>query len=100
MGENLSELLKLALSDEKVKQMLINTRSEGDPMDAFCNAANSLGFEISLADLVWGGEEYCAAMLRSVNGGGGIVSQHPVFDNECGRRGFAVSRKDRVVTDA
>ncbi len=70
MGENLSELLKLALSDEKVKQMLINTRSEGDPMDAFCNAVNSLGFEISLADLVWGGEEYCAAMLRSVNGGG------------------------------
>lgn len=70
MGENLTALLHLALTNPDVKRTLIETKSHSDPLLEFCKAAANYGFEISLADLVWDGEDFCGAMLRSVNGGG------------------------------
>lgn len=70
MGEKLTNLLHLALSDPEVKKQLIETKSAKAPYEAFCKKSAELGFDISLCDLVYGGEEFCAAMLRSVNGGG------------------------------
>jgi len=70
MGEKLTELLKMALSDFNIKNELIKTKTDADPLDAFCKKAKEFGVEISLADLLWDGEDFCSAMLRSVNGGG------------------------------
>lgn len=70
MGEKLTELLKLALSKQEIKNELIKTKSAPDPLDAFCKKSKEFGIEISLADLVFDGEDFCSAMLRSVNGGG------------------------------
>ena len=55
----LDELQNKALKDEKLKQQLLATRTEADPLSAFCKTCRNLGYE-----------EFHAAMKRSTNGGG------------------------------
>ncbi len=65
----LKELLQLAKDNQDVKEMLLETRKQKDPVLSFCHAAQKLGFEISLGELLAAGEEYRSNLLKSVNGG-------------------------------
>lgn len=66
------ELLKeRALKDENLRLELLETRADSDPVKAFCDKCESLGYRhITVYELLTAGESFCAAMLRSVNGGG------------------------------
>ena len=70
----INELMKLqerALIDEEVRQELLKTREDRYPVRAFCKKCCELGYEkITVGELLGAGDEFCAAMLRSVNGGG------------------------------
>lgn len=70
MGEKLTELLFLAMHDKELKEKLIKTKSSKEPLEDFCNLAKDYGFNITIGELICDGEEFCSAMLRSVNGGG------------------------------
>ena len=59
----LDELQNKALKDEKLKQQLLATRTEADPLSAFCKTCRNLGYELYEMELI-------AAMKRSTNGGG------------------------------
>ena len=66
----LDELQNKALKDEKLKQQLLATRTEADPLSAFCKTCRNLGYELYEMELIEAGEEFHAAMKRSTNGGG------------------------------
>lgn len=66
----LDELQNKALKDEKLKQQLLATRIEADPLSAFCKTCRNLGYELYEMEFIAAGEEFHAAMKRSTNGGG------------------------------
>ncbi|MDO5397696.1 MAG: hypothetical protein Q4G33_07180 [bacterium] len=67
----LSQLTQRAKNDKKLREELLETRNGQDPVKSFCNKCAELGYEhITVYELMTAGEEFCAAMLRSVNGGG------------------------------
>lgn len=66
----LDELQNKALKDEKLKEKLLETRKETDPLSAFCRTCRELGYELYEMELIAAGEEFHAAMKRSTNGGG------------------------------
>ena len=45
----LDELQNKALKDEKLKQQLLATRTEADPLSAFCKTCRNLGYELYLS---------------------------------------------------
>ena len=55
---------------KKLKQQLLATRTEEDPLSAFCKTCRNLGYELYEMELIAAGEEFHAAMKRSTNGGG------------------------------
>ena len=70
MNETLNRLLMAALHDPSIRDRLLATRSAADPSAAFCECATALGYPVTVGELFAMGEEFNAAMLRSVNGGG------------------------------
>ena len=66
----LDELQNRALREPDVREKLLSTKSEKDPLSAFCRVCRELGYEIYEMELVNAGEEFHAAMKRSTNGGG------------------------------
>lgn len=68
--EMLDELQTKAANDPIIREALLNTRKEKDPLSAFCKACRELGYEIYEMELICAGEEFHAAMKRSTNGGG------------------------------
>lgn len=71
MELQLMELQRKAENDPKLKDELLKTREQHDPIKAFCDKCSELGYnKITPYALATEGEEFCAAMLRSVNGGG------------------------------
>ncbi len=71
MEQELMELQERALSDESLRCRLLKTRGEKYPMRAFCDLCRELGYgKITVGELMSAGDEFCSAMLRSVNGGG------------------------------
>lgn len=79
VAEMLDELQTRALSDPEVREKLLKTRDEKDPLSSFCSACRELGYEIYEMELVCAGEEFHAAMKRSTNGGG---ENSPKIDGE------------------
>lgn len=69
-ADKLEVLLNKAKEDAALKQSLLNTRGEADPLAAFCKIACSAGVELSVMDIVNQGEEFYAEIKRSTNGGG------------------------------
>ena len=53
----LDELQNKALKDEKLKQQLLATRTEADPLSAFCRTCRELGYELYEMELIAAGEE-------------------------------------------
>lgn len=70
VDEALEGLKKLAKADPSVRERLLATRGDKEPLGTFCKIATELGFPIYEMDLISAGEDYYAAMRRSTNGGG------------------------------
>lgn len=66
----LDELQRRAAQESVVRERLLATQNEADPLSAFCKACRELGYEIYEMELICAGEEFHAAMKRSTNGGG------------------------------
>lgn len=65
------ELQRRAEYDEELRKELLETRKAKEPVKAFCDKCAELGYDkITPYALATEGEAFCAAMLRSVNGGG------------------------------
>ncbi len=70
MNDSLTGLLEKARNAPELKARILATRSDKNPVNALCELATAEGFPITAAELIDEGESSCAAMLRSVNGGG------------------------------
>lgn len=70
MNDSLTMLLEKAKNNKELKERIYATREDKSPVKALCDLATDEGFPITAAELIFEGEESCAAMLRSVNGGG------------------------------
>ena len=77
--ELLDKLQRQAMSDEKLRKELLETRKAENPLGAFCRKCRELGYEIYEMELVTAGEEFYAEMKRSTNGGG---ENSPKLDGE------------------
>ncbi|MGN0399475.1 MAG: hypothetical protein ACI4EO_05035 [Blautia sp.] len=75
----LDELLQKAKKDEKLKQTLLATRQEKNPLSAFCRVCQELGYPVYEMELIEAGEEFYASMRRSTNGGG---ENSPMLEGE------------------
>lgn len=71
--EMLDELKEKALKDEALRNELLMTKKEPNPLTAFCAKCRELGYEVYDMDLLTAGEELYAAMKRSTNGGEKIL---------------------------
>jgi len=70
MDEKLLDLQMKALKDENLRQQLLATKNEADPMKAFCDKCTELGYPLTVGELFAMGQDFCDSMVRSVNGGG------------------------------
>ena len=77
--EILDRLQKDALRDRELREKLLATRQEKDPLTVFCRLCRSLGYELYEMDLVSAGEDFYATMRRSTNGGG---ENSPMLEGE------------------
>ena len=77
--EMLDELQTRALHEEDIREKLLATRDDSDPLGAFCRACRELGYEIYEMELVSAGEEFYAKIKRSTNGGG---ENSPLLDGQ------------------
>lgn len=68
--EMLDELKQKALHDENLRQELLATREDPQPLTAFCRKCQEKGYPICEMELILAGEEFYATMKRSTNGGG------------------------------
>ena len=75
----LDELLQKAKKDEELKQTLLATRQEKNPLSAFCRVCQELGYPVYEMELIEVGEEFYASMRRSTNGGG---ENSPMLEGE------------------
>ncbi len=69
MNEKLVKILEKAKKDHNIKKQFLETRNAEDPMEAFCEIATSIGFDITVGELFAIGEEYTSNLLKSCNGG-------------------------------
>ena len=70
MNDSLTMLLDRAKNNAKLTERIYATRNDRNPVNALCELATAEGFPITAAELLYEGEGTCAAMCRSVNGGG------------------------------
>ena len=70
MNDSLTLLLEKARNDKLLRERIYATRSDRNPVNALCELSTAERFPITAAELIDEGETSCAAMLRSVNGGG------------------------------
>lgn len=68
--ELLDALQLKAKKDPELRKALFATRSEKNPVDAFCKKCQEEGYPIYTMDLIQAGEEFYASMRRSTNGVG------------------------------
>lgn len=68
--KELNRLLAAAKKDANLKQMLIKTKSQADPMESFCRLCQQSGYNITIGELFALGKDMSDSKLRSVNGGG------------------------------
>lgn len=77
--EMLDELKQKALHDENLRQELLDTKKDQQPLTAFCRKCQENGYPIYEMELVLAGEEFYATMKRSTNGGG---ENSPMLEGE------------------
>lgn len=79
IGVMLDNMLNEARKDPAIKERLLQTREEAEPMLAFCNMASALGYSTTPGELIAAGEEYSCNQLKSTNGGG--VNPYDFYDD-------------------
>lgn len=77
--EMLDELKQKVLHDENLRQELLATREDPQPLTAFCRKCQEKGYPICEMELILAGEEFYATMKRSTNGGG---ENSPMLEGE------------------
>ena len=77
--DELERLQEDALKDQVLRDRLLETKDDPNPLSCFCMLARNLGYEIYEMDLVYAGEEAYAGMRRATNGGG---ENSPMLENE------------------
>ncbi|MCD8012306.1 MAG: hypothetical protein LUG99_03905 [Lachnospiraceae bacterium] len=65
IAEMLDEIKKKAQEDADLKEELLRTREQKNPLSAFCSKCRELGYSIYEMDVIAAGEESYAAMKRS-----------------------------------
>ena len=75
----LAELQSLANRDPLLRERLLSTRRESNPVSRFCAICREYGYMIYDMDLINAGEEMYAQMKRSTNGGG---ENSPMLEGE------------------
>lgn len=75
----LDELQSKAKQNPEIRCALLETRSEKNPVTAFCRKCQELGYPLYEMDLINAGEEFYATMRRSTNGGG---ENSPLLEGE------------------
>ena len=68
--EMLDKLLEMAKNDKALKDKLLSTRENDNPIAEFCKIATEAGLPMTVMDIVNQGEEFYAEIKRSTNGGG------------------------------
>ena len=66
----LDQLQKEAKADPALREALLQTRNDPNPIRAFCTICRARGYAIYEMDLAMAGEEFYAEIKRSTNGGG------------------------------
>lgn len=79
IAEMLDELQKKAQNDRELRERLLATRTEKNPVSAFCRECRTEGYEVYEMDLILEGEEFYAQIKRSTNGGG---ENSPMLEGE------------------
>lgn len=77
MNSAMEEMAKRARTDAAFRQKLLDTRSQKDPLAAFCRCAQGEGYGLTTGTLFPMGKS-TAAQLKSTNGGG--VTPYAYFD--------------------
>lgn len=77
--DELERFQEAALKNKALREQILATENEKEPLSAFCRLAREKGFEIYEMDLVYAGEEAYACMRRATNGGG---ENSPMLKNE------------------
>ena len=70
VAESLEKLRMMARTDEALRQKLLATKQEAEPLKSFCRISMQAGCPLMPMELVVFGEETYASMRRSTNGGG------------------------------
>lgn len=70
IAQEMEKLLKKAKEDKELKNLLLATQNESDPMQAFCEKCQQLGYNITVGEIIELGQNMNDAKMRSVNGGG------------------------------
>ena len=68
--DELERIQKAALNNKELRDEILKTRFDEEPVTSFCRLAREKGYEIYEMDLVYAGEEAYASMRRATNGGG------------------------------
>lgn len=76
INEILDSLLKTALANPEIKQQLLDTKNDPDPMEAFCKKATELGYPVNIGELFALNQTLCDNLLKSTNGG----ATYPIED--------------------
>ena len=67
IAETLDELKRKAGKDAELKRRILQTRTEANPLSAFCNLCRKLGYPVYEMDLACAGESFYAEIKRSTN---------------------------------
>ena len=78
-AELLDEVQRKALENRELRETLLATRKEKNPLEAFCRICRQQGYELYPMEVVQAGEEFYATMRRSTNGGG---ENSPLLEGE------------------
>ena len=78
-AELLDEVQRKALENKELREKLLATRKEKNPLEAFCRICRQQGYELYPMEVVQAGEEFYATMRRSPNGGG---ENSPLLEGE------------------
>ena len=67
------------MENKELRETLLATRKEKNPLEAFCRICRQQGYELYPMEVVQAGEEFYATMRRSTNGGG---ENSPLLEGE------------------
>ena len=64
MNDSLTFLLEKSKNNKELTERIYATRNGRNPVNALCELSTAEGFPITAAELLYDGEETCAAMCR------------------------------------